>query len=68
MPSKTPRPIVEKVSAAIRAVLDQPDTRTRLLAQGLEPAGNTPQAFDAYIRSEVARWSAVVRQAGLKPD
>jgi tripartite-type tricarboxylate transporter receptor subunit TctC len=68
MPSKTPRPIVEKLSGGIRAVLDQPDTRTRLLAQGLEPAGNTPQAFDAFIRSEVARWSAVVKQAGLKPD
>jgi tripartite-type tricarboxylate transporter receptor subunit TctC len=68
MPAKTPRAIVGKVSAAIRAVLDQPETRTRLIAQGLEPAGSTPQAFDAYIRSEVARWSAVVKQAGLKPD
>ena len=68
MPAKTPRPIIEKLSAGIRAVLDQPETRARLLAQGLEPAGNTPQAFDAYIRSEVARWSAVVKQAGLRPD
>ena len=68
IPSKTPRGIVEKLSAAIRAVLDQPEARSRFLAQGLEPAGNTPQAFDSHIRSEVARWSAVVRQAGLKPD
>jgi tripartite-type tricarboxylate transporter receptor subunit TctC len=68
MPSKTPRAIVEKLSAGIRAVLEQPDARARFLAQGLEPAGNTPQAFDAYIKSEVVKWSAVVKQAGLKPD
>jgi tripartite-type tricarboxylate transporter receptor subunit TctC len=66
--SRTPPPIIAKLSADIRAVLQQPEVRARLLAQGLEPAGSTPQEFDAHIRSEVARWSAVVKQAGLKPD
>jgi tripartite-type tricarboxylate transporter receptor subunit TctC len=68
MPAKTPRDIVAKLSAEIRAILQTPETRERLLKQGLEPAGNTPQEFDAYIKSEIAKWSKVVKQAGLKPD
>ena len=68
VPAKTPPDIVGKLSAEIRAVLQAPDTRERLLKQGLEPAGNTPEEFDAYIRSEIAKWSKVVKQAGIKPD
>lgn len=67
-PAKTPPDIVAKLNAEIRAVLQVPDTRERLLKQGLEPAGNTPEAFDAYIKSEILKWSKVVKQAGIKPD
>jgi tripartite-type tricarboxylate transporter receptor subunit TctC len=67
-PSKTPRDIVAKLSADIRAVINAPDTRERFLKQGLEPAGNTPEEFDAYIRSEIEKWSKVVKQSGIKPD
>ena len=38
------------------------------LKQGLEPVGNPPDEFDAYIRTEIDKWSKVVKQAGLKPD
>jgi tripartite-type tricarboxylate transporter receptor subunit TctC len=68
IPAKTPRDIVNKLSAEIRAVLQVSETRERLMKQGLEPAGNTPEEFDAFIRSEIAKWSKVVKQAGLKPD
>jgi tripartite-type tricarboxylate transporter receptor subunit TctC len=68
IPAKTPRDIVNKLSAEIRAVLQVSETRERLMKQGLEPAGNTPEKFDAFIRSEIAKWSKVVKQAGLKPD
>jgi tripartite-type tricarboxylate transporter receptor subunit TctC len=68
IPARTPRDIVSKLSAEIRAVLQVPETRERLMKQGLEPAGNTPEEFDAFIRSEIAKWSKVVKEAGLKPD
>jgi tripartite-type tricarboxylate transporter receptor subunit TctC len=42
--------------------------KERLLAQGFEAVGNTPGEFDAYIRSEIVKWSKVVKQAGIKPD
>lgn len=67
-PAKTPPELIARISGEIRAILQAPDVRERLLKQGLEPAGTTPEAFDALIRSEIARWSAVVRQAGIKPD
>ena len=66
--AKTPPDIIAMLNTDIRAVLQLPDVRERLLKQGLEPAGTTPEAFDALIRSEIARWSAVVKEAGIKPD
>jgi tripartite-type tricarboxylate transporter receptor subunit TctC len=66
--AKTPRGIVAKLSAEIRGILHKPDMRERLLAQGFEAVGNTPDEFDGYIRSEIAKWSKVVKQAGIKPD
>jgi len=68
VPSKTPRDIVARLSAEIRAVIQAPEARERFLKQGLEPAGNTPEDFDAYIRSEIDKWSRVVKRAGIKPD
>jgi tripartite-type tricarboxylate transporter receptor subunit TctC len=68
VPAKTPRDIVGKLSTEMRAILQMPDVRDRFLKQGLEPVGNTPEEFDAYIKAEIAKWSKVVKQAGLKAD
>jgi tripartite-type tricarboxylate transporter receptor subunit TctC len=67
-PAKTPPPVIAKLNAEIRKILQAPDTKSRLQAQGFETAGNTPEEFDAFIRSEVGKWSKVVKQAGIKPD
>jgi tripartite-type tricarboxylate transporter receptor subunit TctC len=68
VPAKTPHDIVAKLSGEMRAILHMPETRERFLKQGLEPVGNTPEEFDAYIRSEIAKWSKVVKQTGIKAD
>ncbi|MES2561249.1 MAG: tripartite tricarboxylate transporter substrate binding protein [Pseudomonadota bacterium] len=68
-PGKTPRTIVSRLSTELRAVLDEPDTRTRFGQYGLEPvSGSTPEAFAALIRSEIAKWAKVVRAAGIQPE
>ena len=67
-PARTPHDIIAKLSSEIRAILQVPETRERLMKQGLEPAANTPEEFDAYIKSEIAKWSKVVKQSGIKPD
>jgi tripartite-type tricarboxylate transporter receptor subunit TctC len=42
--------------------------KARLAGQGLELVGNTPVEFDAFIRAEIAKWAAVLKAAGIKPE
>ena len=49
-------------------VLAQPDVRQKLQAQGGDPVGNSPAQFAAYIAAELAKWSKVIKAAGLKAD
>lgn len=67
-PARTPPEIIARLNAEMRTLLQVPETRERLLKQGLEPAWNTPEAFDAYIRSEIVKWARVVKETGIKPD
>jgi tripartite-type tricarboxylate transporter receptor subunit TctC len=46
----------------------EPAIRARLIELGAEPAGGTPEALATFIRAEQAKWGAVVREAGIKPD
>jgi tripartite-type tricarboxylate transporter receptor subunit TctC len=59
---------VRRLNGELAAILALPDIRESFAKQGAEPAGGTPQAFDAFMRQESARWREVVRQAGLKPE
>jgi tripartite-type tricarboxylate transporter receptor subunit TctC len=67
-PAKTPRDVITKLNGEIRRIIHAPAMKPRLESQGFEPAGSTPEAFDAYIRSELAKWTKVVKQAGIKAD
>jgi len=68
VPSATPRELVRRISADFASVLKQPDFKARLNEIGLEPVGNTPEEFDAFIRAEIARWAKVVKTANLTVD
>ena len=57
-----------RLNEEVVKILQMPDTRERLAAQGLEPVGGTPEQFAAYITSEVAKWSKVIKVAGITPD
>ncbi|HYC46807.1 MAG TPA: tripartite tricarboxylate transporter substrate binding protein [Burkholderiales bacterium] len=67
-PAKTPREIVAKLQMELHRILHAPEMKSRMQAQGMEPIANTPDEFDAHIRSELVRWAKVVKDAGLKPD
>ena len=64
-PKGTPRPIVMKLHQEVVALLQQPATKERLLAEGAEPVGNTPDQFRAFIDAEIAKWGKIIRAAGL---
>jgi tripartite-type tricarboxylate transporter receptor subunit TctC len=65
VPARTPRPIVDALNGQMRKLLSSGDTRQRLLGQGMEPALTTPDEFADFVRSEVARWTKVIRNAGI---
>jgi tripartite-type tricarboxylate transporter receptor subunit TctC len=67
-PAATPQPIIDKLYAAVREVIRQPEVRERLIKQGYEVHGSTPTAYAAYIRREIERWTPVVKAAGIKPE
>jgi tripartite-type tricarboxylate transporter receptor subunit TctC len=65
-PAGTPRPAIEKLAAAAQQAIHAPEAVERLGKLGFEPLTAGPDTFADYIRSEVARWSAVARTAGLR--
>jgi tripartite-type tricarboxylate transporter receptor subunit TctC len=68
VPAKTPDAIVKRLNAEIVRVLKLPDTRQQFLALGVEAVGSTPEELAAVIRSEIARWSKVLKDAGIRAD
>jgi tripartite-type tricarboxylate transporter receptor subunit TctC len=67
-PAGTPRPIVDRLNAAMRQALLAPEVVARFKELGAEPVGSTPEAFDALIRSELGAWADVVRRSGIKAN
>ena len=67
-PAGTPSAVVARLNTELRAILQSADIRSRLLADGAEPAGSTPAAFSAYIKTELAKWGGVVRTTGARAD
>ncbi len=67
-PAGTPPAIVAKLQREIARILALPEVRARLLAAAAEPVGSSPAAFRAYIQSEIAKWAAVARRAGMVLD
>ncbi len=68
VPAKTPVPIVERLNREIVAILREPASIERLRAVYMEPVGDTPQQFGAFMREELARWTPVIRRAGVTID
>jgi tripartite-type tricarboxylate transporter receptor subunit TctC len=68
VPSGTPAPIVQRLNAEIAKIVDMPDVRKNLTEQGADLQGGSREDFAAFMRNESARWSAVVKQANIKPD
>ena len=67
-PAGTPPEIVKRLNAEIVKILNMPDVKERLVALGAEPVGDTPEQYSAYVKSEVAKWSDIVKKSGAKVD
>jgi tripartite-type tricarboxylate transporter receptor subunit TctC len=67
-PAGTPRDIVAKIHQDVAKVLAQKEMQERFVQQGALPVGNTPEQFTAYIKSEIDKWTQVVKFSGAKID
>jgi tripartite-type tricarboxylate transporter receptor subunit TctC len=67
-PAATPRDVINTVAGAIAKAARAPETRQRLIDQGAEPVGNSPEEFAKLFREELTRWAEVVKVSGAKAD
>jgi tripartite-type tricarboxylate transporter receptor subunit TctC len=68
VPSGTPKAIVQRLNQEVVAALKLPDLREKLVSQGGDPVSSTPEQFAAFIGSELAKWSGVIRTSGIQVD
>jgi tripartite-type tricarboxylate transporter receptor subunit TctC len=64
-PRATPRPVVMRVNREIRAVVEEPDIRKRLVEQGNEVRPTTPEEFTNKVATEIAKWREIVTSRGI---
>lgn len=67
-PANTPRPVVARLNAAMRKVMDTAAVREKFLGLGAEPGSSSPEEFRKLIADELAKWRDVAKKAGLKFD
>jgi tripartite-type tricarboxylate transporter receptor subunit TctC len=67
-PAKTTRPIIDRLHGELVRALNSPDVRERLQGLGADPVGNTPEQYTEFMQNEIAKWTKVIRAAGIKGE
>ena len=67
-PAGTPADIVQRLNTEIVRILGTAEVRERFFKQGVEVQTSTADQYQAFVRSEVARWAKVIKEAGIKGD
>ena len=67
-PAGVPPRVVQTIGSAVAAVLGEPETRSKIEAQFIDPVVSTPEQFAAFHRAEVARWTEIVKVSGVKAE
>ena len=67
-PAGTPKDVIARWNAEVTRILNSPEMRERLTAQGAEPAPTTPEQFAAFIQSEIPKYARIVKASGAKVD
>ena len=68
VPAGTPPPIIDRLNREFNAALASPDVQQKIAGMLLEPAGDSPQEFGAFIRSQSERWGKVIRDSNIKVE
>ncbi|MDB5928156.1 MAG: hypothetical protein JWN13_7092 [Betaproteobacteria bacterium] len=67
-PAATPPTIVQQLSAEIAKAIASPTMRERLVQEGATPVGNSPAEFERFVQAEIAKWTRIIQQTGIKLD
>jgi tripartite-type tricarboxylate transporter receptor subunit TctC len=67
-PAGMPKPIVTRLHDELVKILNRPDIRERIVADGSEPAGTTPEEFRLFMLADLAKWAKLVKESGAKLD
>ena len=67
-PARLPPAIIARLHGEIVRILGQPDIRERILGDGSEPVGNTPEEFTQYMHADLVKWSRLIKESGAKLD
>ncbi len=67
-PAGTPKAIIQKLNTEINAALKLPDVKAKLEAAGIDIQGGTPQEYASLIKSDLVKWSKVIKEAGIVPE
>jgi tripartite-type tricarboxylate transporter receptor subunit TctC len=67
-PAGTPRAVIERLQREIKAAVDAPDMREKLLQSAFEPIADTPAEFARYLAAERVKWGKVIMDAHVKPE
>ena len=68
VPANTPPDLVKLINAEVVRAINSPAVREKYAAMGAEPVGNTPEQFTNFIKSEIAKWTRVVKESGAIVD
>ena len=67
-PAGTPKNVVAKLHKALVDALRDPETRKKLVDIGIDPVGNTPEEFRAYVKADIPKWEKIIQAAGIKAN
>jgi tripartite-type tricarboxylate transporter receptor subunit TctC len=67
-PTGTPAPVVQRLHAEISGIVRSPEVSKTFEQRGIEPVGNTPQEFSAFIEREIGKWQTLATRIGIKPE
>jgi tripartite-type tricarboxylate transporter receptor subunit TctC len=67
-PARTPKPIVDKLQAETSRILKLPDVRERLAFETIQPVGSTPAELTDFLKREIVKWGAIIKESGAKVD
>ncbi len=67
-PGNLPKPIVARLHGELIKILNAPDIRERILSDGSEPVGSSPEEFRQFMLADLAKWAKVVKESGAKVD